>query len=98
MMNREEKDINILPGQHWDIEKAVDKAIRPKMDFSRWMPTIRRQRIGREDLGSYPKLDYETLFQVSFCLEDQVKIFRQMWMIGDDEETRPFHRLLQQTR
>lgn len=42
MMERELKDINVLPGENWEIERAMDLAVRPKMDYSRWMPTIRR--------------------------------------------------------
>lgn len=58
------------------------------MKVSRKLNTVRYQRVGRDIIQNYPAVDYETLWQVSFALENKVTHARQVWFIQDDQEER----------
>lgn len=58
------------------------------MKVSRKLNTVRYQRVGRDIIQNYPAVDYETLWQVSFALENKVTHARQVWFIQDDKEER----------
>ena len=69
------------------------------MEYSRHLATTRKQIVDNyfDHIEEEPWLDYETLFKVSFALEEQILHERHIWFIQDAEETRPHKRLLSTT-
>ena len=49
--------------------------------------------MGRENVPDYPAVDFESLWQVSFALENMVTHARQIWFVQDDQEERSTRRL-----
>lgn len=64
-----------------DIKEVDYSATKSKMKVARKMSTVRKQMVGREDIYEYPAVDYETLWQVSFALENKVTHARQIKFI-----------------
>lgn len=94
------QDINVVGGTGLEIEKVVPETTgdgnkSPTMKFSRKISAVRHQRVGRELVRDYPLVDYETLWQVSFALENKVTHARQIWFVQDDEASRNGTRRLQ---
>lgn len=58
------------------------------MKVNRKITTSRYQRLGREKFENYKVVDYETLWSVSFALENKVTHSREIHMMQDDEEQR----------
>lgn len=62
--------------------------VNSTMKVSRQIQAVRHQRVGRELVRDYPAVDYETLWQVSFALENRITHARHIWFVQDDEEAR----------
>lgn len=87
------QDVNVMAGTGLEIEKVVPDTLphgnaNSSMKVSRKISAVRHQRVGRELVRDYPMVDYETLWQVSFALENKVTHARQIWFVQDDEESR----------
>lgn len=86
------QDINVLATQALEIEN-IDKVTKNStMKVSRKLSTVRYQRVGREDVPNYPAVDFESLWQVSFALENVATHARQLWMVQNDKEERNYGR------
>lgn len=69
------------------------------MKLSRHLTTSRRQYVSdySEHIEHEPGLDFETIFKVSFALENQVEHERQVWIVQDEDEDRPHKRRLKES-
>lgn len=72
----------------FDITNVKYAPEKSKMKVSRKMSTERNQRLGREEIDTYPVIDFETLWQVSFALENKVTHAREIGFIQDEDESR----------
>lgn len=82
------QDVNVLATQALEVEKVDKAAKNSTMKVSRKLGTVRYQRVGRDIIQNYPAVDYETLWQVSFALEDKITHARAIWFVQDDQEER----------